>query len=40
MEGNYDNNKNAVKKTGYDLYRETKSSNYDFEALEREINHK
>lgn len=40
MEGNYDNNKNVIKKTGYDLYRETKSSNYDFEELEREINHK
>jgi len=37
MEGNYDNNKNAVKKTGYDLYRETKSSNYNFDELEKEI---
>ena len=40
MEGNYDNKQNSIKKTGYDLYRETKSSNYDFEALEREIKNK
>lgn len=37
MEGNYDNNKNTIKKTGYDLYRETKSSNYNFDELEKEI---
>lgn len=37
MEGNYDNNKNSIKKTGYDLYRETKSSNYNFDELEKEI---
>ena len=37
----WERNRNSTqKKTGYDLYRETKSSNYDFEALEREINHK
>ena len=34
MEGNYKNK--TENKSGYDLYRTTKSSNYDFEALERE----
>lgn len=37
----WERNRNSnQKKTGYDLYRETKSSNYDFEALEREIKNK
>lgn len=36
----WERNRNTTKKTGYDLYRETKSSNYDFEALEREIKNK
>lgn len=31
------NRKSTQNKTGYDLYRETKSSNYDFEALERDL---
>lgn len=34
MEGNYKNK--TENKSGYDLYRTTKSSNYDFDALERE----
>ena len=34
LEGNYANKTNT--KSGYDLYRETKRSNYDFDALERE----
>lgn len=33
----WERNRNTTKKTGYDLYRETKSSNYDFKALEEEI---
>ena len=38
MEGNYQNK--TENKSGYDLYRTTKSSNYDFEALERETKNK
>lgn len=34
MEGNYQNKTES--KSGYDLYRTTKSSGYDFETLERE----
>ena len=34
MEGNYKNK--TENKSGYDLYRTTKSSNYDFDALEKE----
>lgn len=38
MEGNYQNKTET--KTGYDLYRTTKSSNYDFDALEKETRNK
>lgn len=34
MEGNYKNK--TENKSGYDLYRQTKSAGYDFEALEKE----
>ena len=34
----WERNRNSTqKKTGYDLYRETKSSNYNFEELEKEL---
>ena len=32
----WEKNRKTENKSGYDLYRTTKSSNYDFEALERE----
>ena len=38
LEGNYKNKTET--KSGYDLYRTTKQSNYDFEALERETKQK
>lgn len=36
----WEKNRKAETKSGYDLYRSTKSSNYDFEELEREIRNK
>lgn len=32
----WEKNRKTENKSGYDLYRQTKSSNYDFDALERE----
>ena len=36
----WEKNRKTENKSGYDLYRTTKSSNYDFEALERETKNK
>ena len=33
----WERNRKTENKTGYDLYRQTKSAGYDFEALEREL---